>query len=126
MKTAPLAATLAAALMLATAGAAIAQTRSVRNPPVLADTRTKAAGLFAMTPKAGDIPGETQLDLRVAYTDGSIWNPAEARFDKVRLRGYQGSGVDPNAPYVSPTIEVAPGDTVRITLNNQLPRDSTC
>jgi FtsP/CotA-like multicopper oxidase with cupredoxin domain len=126
METRSLAATLAAALMLAATDAALAQARSVRNPPILVDTRTRPAGIFAMTPKATDIPGETQLDLRVAYTDGSIWNPAEARFDQVRLRGYQGSGVDPKAPYVSPTIEVAPGDTVRITLHNKLPADSSC
>jgi L-ascorbate oxidase len=34
--------------------------------------------------------------------------------------------VDPNTPYVSPTIEVQPGDTIRINLNNQLPEDPTC
>jgi len=44
----------------------------------------------------------------------------------VSLRSYTGAGVDPNAPYVAPTIEVNPGDTVDITLHNNLPADPSC
>ncbi|WP_456717011.1 multicopper oxidase family protein [Bradyrhizobium sp. USDA 4353] len=65
-------------------------------------------------------------DLRVTFTDSQLWNPAESRFDKVRLRSYQGPGVNPNAPYVAPQIEVYPGQTVRMTLHNELPADTTC
>lgn len=35
-------------------------------------------------------------------------------------------GVNPDAPYVGPTIETVPGETVRLTLNNRLPRDPDC
>src|SRR6266705_3571027 len=66
------------------------------------------------------------MDLNVVYTNGKIYNAATGRDDAVRLRSYQGSQVDPSSPFVSPTIDVVPGDTVRITLNNKLPADSTC
>src|ERR1043165_4906038 len=39
---------------------------------------------------------------------------------------YQGTGVDPNAPYVAPLVELYPGQTVRMTLHNMLPDDPTC
>jgi L-ascorbate oxidase len=125
----PAAAALAALLLAAAGTTADAQTaaRSVRNPPLLEPKRPIHPGLLAAMKKDAPAPaGETLLDLRVAYTDGRMWNPAEARFEKVRLRGYQGTGVDPNAPHVSPTIEVAPGETVRITLHNRLPADKSC
>src|SRR5262249_52697334 len=60
------------------------------------------------------------------YTNGKLWNPAEAHYDQVKLRSYQGRTVDPNAPYVSPTIEALPGETIRIRLKNQLPADPNC
>ena len=44
----------------------------------------------------------------------------------MRLRSYVGTDTDPKRPFVAPTIEVTPGDTVRITLNNQLPADPSC
>ena len=50
----------------------------------------------------------------------------ENRPDKVKLRSYQGTGVNPNAPFVGPQIEVYPGQTVRMTLHNELPADPTC
>ncbi|HTQ14217.1 MAG TPA: multicopper oxidase family protein [Rhizomicrobium sp.] len=68
-------------------------------------------------------PGEKLLDLHVKYTDSKIYNPNTGMTDNVRLRSYVGTGYDPNAPYVAPTIEVNPGDTVRMTLHNDLPAD---
>lgn len=65
-------------------------------------------------------------DLIVKYTESQIWNPTENRPDKVKLRSYQGKGVNPDAPFVGPQIEVYPGQTVRMTLHNELPADSTC
>ncbi|MBV8901076.1 MAG: multicopper oxidase domain-containing protein [Verrucomicrobia bacterium] len=65
-------------------------------------------------------------DLDVTYTDSQLWNPAEGRPDKVKLRSYQGAGVAPGAPFVAPLIEVYPGQTVRVTLHNKLPDDPTC
>lgn len=71
-------------------------------------------------------PNEVALDLNVIYTAGKIWNPGTQRYDRVNLRGYQGARIDPQAPYVSPTLEVLPGDTVRLSPHNKLPTDSGC
>ena len=105
--------------------------RVFQNPPLLNSSGKVADSLSALsiqfhgTPQQAGMK-ETELDLNVMYTTGKIWNPAENHYDQVRLRSYQGTQVNPNVPYVSPTIEVSPGDTVRITLNNHLPADPTC
>jgi L-ascorbate oxidase len=100
--------------------------RVVTNPPRLNDVGRmmppQLLGRDAITSHGV----ETALDLNVAYTVGQIWNPGTNRYDRVNLRGYQGTQVDPQAPYVSPTIEVTPGDTIRLTLHNRLPADSGC
>ena len=75
---------------------------------------------------AGPPSNEASLDLNVVYTDGRLWNPATARFDAVRLRSYQGTRIDPEAPFVSPMLDITPGMTIRITLRNRLPADSSC
>lgn len=105
--------------------------RVFQNPPTLNATGkvTPTVSVLTATPPGAVQPtnaGETALNLNVVYTNGKIWNPADNRYDQVRLRSYQGTQVDPDAPYVSPSIEVFPGDTVRITLNNQLPADPSC
>lgn len=72
------------------------------------------------------VPREVFYDLDVTYIDSKIYNPGTGQEEAVRLRGYTGAGVDPNAPYVAPTIEMRPGQTVRMTLNNKLPADPEC
>jgi FtsP/CotA-like multicopper oxidase with cupredoxin domain len=118
---------LATALAAATA---LAQTNAVvRDPPVLGIARAAPAASMLGAAPGQAVPavgGEAVLDLDVAYTTSRIWNPALQRFDPVRLRSYQGRGMDPSAPYVSPTLSIVPGDTIRITLNNKLPADPTC
>lgn len=69
---------------------------------------------------------EKYFEWTVAYTDSSLWNPATNSWDKVRLRSYQGAGIDTKVPFAAPTIVVAPGDTVRATLKNRLPKDENC
>lgn len=97
--------------------------RAISNPKVLGES-VRAEGL---TPSAVTrLPHEKTLDLNIVYSDGEIFNPATGRPDKVRLRSYNGTDVDPATPYVSPTIEVEPGDTIRVNLNNQLSGDPTC
>ncbi|WP_202987682.1 multicopper oxidase family protein [Cellvibrio polysaccharolyticus] len=72
-------------------------------------------------------PGrEKYFEWTVKYTDSSLWNPATNRWDKVHLRSYQGSGIDTKAPFAAPTIVVEPGDTIRATLKNRLPKDENC
>jgi FtsP/CotA-like multicopper oxidase with cupredoxin domain len=88
-----------------------------RKKGVHATPMLSAAAITAQT------PGEKQLDLHVVFTDSKIYNPNTGVYDKVHLRSYEGTDVDPNAPYVAPTIEVVPGDTIRMTLHNDLPVD---
>ena len=96
------------------------------NPPTLLERGAgDRAALEAF--RLGAAPtARRDFDLNVTYTDNKIWNPATQRFDKVHLRSYSGDGVNPNAPYVAPAIEVRPGQTVNITLRNKLPADPSC
>lgn len=86
----------------------------------------KAKTLYALPKGVGPTQREVALDLTVDYIEGTIWNPATGRDDAVKLRGYKGTGTNPKVPFVGPTIEVTPGDTLRMTLRNKLPEDSTC
>jgi len=97
--------------------------RELHNPPVLlrSDVRLAATAL-----PHGEPTREVALDLDIAYTDNKLFDPASGLWDKVHLRSYTGRGVDPNAPFVAPTIEVTPGETVRISLHNKLPVDPDC
>ena len=73
--------------------------------------------------------GEAALDLNIEYTDAAIFNPATGKYDAVHLRSYRDAHamMKPKVPFVAPTIEIAPGETVRITLNNKLPtEDPSC
>ncbi|GKT26990.1 multicopper oxidase domain-containing protein [Acidovorax sp. SUPP3334] len=122
---------LAAALACFAALPAQAQTdtaRGVKNPPLLELQRKppRTLRLSASQATRAPVSHEASLDLNVVYTDGKLWNPAEQRFDKVHLRSYQDTRVDPKAPFVSPMLEIRPGDTIRIRLNNQLPPDPSC
>jgi FtsP/CotA-like multicopper oxidase with cupredoxin domain len=132
---------LALPLALGAAPAAVAATAPAKgsvepageafgNPPVLNNSDSPRAGsLLLRQPQAAPRPHTGQVrnyDLFVAFTDGYIRNPAQGRPDPVRLRSYRGTDVDPNHPYVAPTIEATPGDTVRIKLQNQLPPDPDC
>jgi L-ascorbate oxidase len=108
--------------------------RVAANPVVL---QPEASGapvapklLLAPTPATDTLaPASTAhervLDLDVVYTDSEIYNPATGLYDKVHLRSYDGPQVDPKH-YVSPTIEIVPGDTIRVNLNNKLPADPSC
>ncbi|MEM1261338.1 MAG: multicopper oxidase family protein [Pseudomonadota bacterium] len=67
--------------------------------------------------------GTVEWTARVQYADADIYNPASGRMDTVRLRSYQGPGVDPEVAFVPPTINLRPGDTFRLRLINELPTD---
>ncbi|MFM8524563.1 MAG: multicopper oxidase family protein [Cyanobacteriota bacterium] len=115
--------------------------RVVADPPVLqplgedslsapaAPTRAGAAvAPLAGTPTSrAKLPAqEVRYDLNIVYTDGELYNPATNGNDKVRLRSYQGRRVNPKLPFIAPMITAVPGQTVRITLKNQLPVDPSC
>jgi FtsP/CotA-like multicopper oxidase with cupredoxin domain len=116
-----------ASLLLASSTPAGAQTESrvIGKPPLIEIYPGSAPKSTLMALPRGEprMSGEKQLELNVVYTDSAIYNPATGRKEKVRLRSYTGASVDPARPYVAPTIEVSPGDTVRITLHNKLPAD---
>ncbi len=103
------------------------------NPPILEETRPGAAPMsrlptsrFKKSQAAVTTSGRRQLDLTVKFIENGIYNPATGRVDKVRLRGYTGAGVNPNAPYVAPLIEAAPGERITVALHNELPDDGSC
>jgi len=57
---------------------------------------------------------------------GKIYNPRNPvgqKYDRVRLRSYQGTDTNPEIPFVAPTVTMRPGDTFRITLKNNLPAE---
>ncbi|MGH6612826.1 multicopper oxidase family protein [Sphingomonas sp.] len=127
-------ATLAIALAIGSAGQAAAQDaeRTVENPRTLGDSSQPASKLLlaavpdATRPAPAPTVRERVLNLNVVMTDGQLYNPATGLNDKVRLRSYNGTDVDPTKPYVSPTIEIRPGETIRVNLDNQLPADPGC
>ena len=104
-----------------------ADERILSNPPPLQiEQGTQPKATLLAQPAAPRMVNKKSLDLNIVYTKSAIYNPATGRDDKVKLRSYVGTNVDPKAPYVAPTIEVDPGDTVRITLHNKLPADPSC
>jgi len=112
------------------------QARTFANPPAIdqaAPTLKNARGTLLM--KAGAPSGavvnphagkERLLDLVIDYTDSSIYDPASQKYVPVHLRSYKGTDVNPRTPFVAPTINVTPGDTVRINLDNRLPPEDSC
>ncbi|WP_252181311.1 multicopper oxidase family protein [Azospirillum sp. B4] len=131
---------MAAALGLLVLGAAQpAAAQSVfANPPTLPQTapaqgsatvpglpKAQSAISLATTPQA-HAGKERAFDLHIKYSEGSLYDPGEQRFQRLYLRSYVGTGVSPGTPYVAPEIDVTPGDTVRITLHNDLPKEENC
>lgn len=123
------------AFICAFAGASLAKAaeaeRILKDPPLIKMQRTLSqvrSAMMGATNKMMEapMPHEAVLDLNVTFTNGQIWNPSSASYDKVMLRSYQGTDVSPTAPYVAPTIKIFPGETIRVTLNNKLPADSSC
>ncbi|MBB6255088.1 multicopper oxidase family protein [Nitrospirillum iridis] len=131
-----------ATLGLALLGAATAQPAAAQstfaNPPSLPQTAPaqgsatvpglpKAPSAVSLAtapqPHAGK---ERAFDLHIKYSEGSLYDPGQQRFQRLYLRSYVGTGVSPGTPYVAPEIDVTPGDTVRITLHNDLPREENC
>jgi FtsP/CotA-like multicopper oxidase with cupredoxin domain len=103
---------------------------AILEPPKMTPAPRREHGLtnFSLGAGAPAAPAETRevaYDLNVTYADGEIWNPATQKADKVRLRSYQGAQ-SALPRFIAPKIDVFPGQTVRITLHNNLPDDPTC
>ncbi|HEX5055104.1 MAG TPA: multicopper oxidase family protein [Gammaproteobacteria bacterium] len=112
---------LAAVTSFTTAEAKDTQTaqHSFQNPPLMQINRPD--GEQQTPPRQSP-----SLQWKVDYTASKLWNPGTGRYDNVRLRSYQGTGIDPNAPYVAPMIRIQPGETINATLLNRLPADPSC
>ena len=95
-----------------------AQPRSVgpASKTLRSGTNLLTVGADAKAIREGD---EIFYDLPIAYTLGTINNPATGKADQVCLRSYEDQ-------FLAPTIEMKPGQTVRIGLRNQLPVEPDC
>lgn len=91
-------------------------------PPHLTQAATPAAAWSALTTTDSYVdPRDTiQYRFQIQFTEGVIYNPWTLSNDKVRLRSYRGAQVDPKTPFLAPTITMRPGQTVRISLDNEL------
>lgn len=105
--------------------------RAFANPPA-ARPDAEAPGTPRLTvippPQAPAQAADSYVDPRdtihyrfaIQFTEGEIYNPWTLSNDKVRLRAYRGAQVDPKTPFLAPTISMRPGQTVRISLANEL------
>lgn len=118
-------ATLGLAFGAAAPAAAQSEERVIANPPTIADQSAPAPSDLEAVAPTNFTPHEKVFDLDIVYADGLIFNPMTLGYDKVHLRSYNGTGMKPDR-YVSPTIEVVPGDTIRVNLKNDLPPDPSC
>lgn len=89
---------------------------------------SKDAPAIAAGVNASSVGGEAKLNFNIQFTEAKIFNPRTDRYDSVRLRSYRDAHetVPPVVPFVAPTIEVSPGETVRISLANNLPANPNC
>ena len=100
---------------------AMAAERVVQNAPVA-----------VIDPKTRD------LFLTFGYVDNSIYNPGSGQFERVHLRTWKAKAVtvaralvsnvrdQTPSPFVAPTIEAKPGETINIILTNALSPQPTC
>lgn len=80
-------------------------------------------GVLSDPPRAivGATAGEVEVALGIRLVEGSILNPYTQTRDRVSLRNYVDLlALEGSARPVGPTIEVRPGETLRLTLSNQL------
>jgi L-ascorbate oxidase len=126
-------------------GQQAAQPRLLVNPPPLTDLKqpppkqpAEPMALRATTTRPVR-EGEIYYDLSIKYTDDILFDPSSCKDQdpttckdqKVHLRSYVDAGGTTDTggkplPFVAPTINAKPGDTVRITLHNDLPDDPSC
>ncbi len=103
------------------------QPRPLQDPPLLDIKRAALMPLTKAQQQAGAPQAdEASLNWDVVFTQSKLWNPNTSSWDPVNLRSYQGSKVNPDAPFVAPTLRVFPGETIRATLNNKLDADLSC
>ena len=101
---------------------AVAQTSSHRFLPEPRHLHT----LQAKAQLKNGEPREIRYNLGIKYVTGTIENPSTGLEDRVRLRAYVDLNdkmeeiPNPDHKFIAPLIYMKPGQTVRITLHNQL------
>lgn len=107
--------------------------RIVTPPPAAQVLRARPSGslltLDGIVAGPPLVSGEAVIELNINYTDSKIYNPATGYYDAVRLRSYKDAKQTAPAkvPFVAPTIDISPGETVRLTLHNRLePENQNC
>ena len=75
--------------------------------------------LIAAMLAGAPVPAPLEYQFEIGRADGSIYNPWTLSDDKVRLRSFIGSGAKPG-DFVAPTIWVAPGQRLAVSLDNRL------
>lgn len=91
----------------------------------LPDSETVLKNLATMPATRG--PGnQIYYNLNVTFTEGKIYNPTTDQYDAVKLRSLVGDVTSEKTPFVGPEVNIWPGETFRLTLNNQLPDDPSC
>jgi L-ascorbate oxidase len=122
-------------LLAITAACAAQAAERVDAPPVAAAIRRAADSTPLLSEGVPGVQGrrlpavpahEAKLELDIDFTTSTIFNPATGVDDTVQLRSYRSPGTNPRIPFVAPLIEVQPGETVRIALNNRLPPEPDC
>ena len=127
----------ALALLAPAAAAAPAQRgsadlRRLENPPVLVAEGAQpgllqgAPGLPGDPASSPDDRNTIQYTFDINMVPGKIYNPWTLSDDPVLLRSYQGTGIDPDVPFMAPTITMRPGQTVRIGIDNNLAPQPGC
>jgi L-ascorbate oxidase len=114
--------------------AASAQDRVVAEPPSARIERVRPTVGAAAPPGArltyapAVAEGQAVLDFNIQRTKATIYNPLTDKDDTVELRSYRDvrETAPPPIPFVAPTVEIYPGETVRITLNNTLKPEPNC
>ena len=75
---------------------------------------------------------ELKYTLNIGYKTSSIYNPAGNKLDQLHLRGFRGDTVNPGGdaveqiPVIGPKFDLWPGQSLQLTLNNQLPPEPGC
>ena len=64
-------------------------------------------------------PPPAEYRFAIQRAEGALYDPWTRREDKVQLRSFVGSGAKPG-DFHAPTIRVAPGQTLRVDLDNKL------
>lgn len=98
----------------------------IASPVFARDTFELPLGFPAALQATSENGRDISYEMGLRYSDSAIFNPVTGDYDAVRLRTFQGNSTDPKAPFAGPRIDMRPGQTVRLTITNDLPDDPSC